>query len=334
MVRLSRRHLVTGGLAGLGLAAPISQALAQAIEAIDEPAVVPSAKPAAPLPAVIPADETAEVDTAMDNDRILRLTAQVMINGQGPFEFVVDTGANKSVISSALAARLGLPAGRSMKVYTTVGPVETPSAHVDLLQVGDRVMRRANVPVLPVTGLRADGMLGVDWLKGERLILDIANRRLEIRKPGRAGPAGTVVPARMKSGQLTIVDADMNGRGRINAMIDSGSEVTMGSPELRLLAAQHNPTFERELQPISMIDASNRTFMGQYGFLPFVRIGGVQFGNLPIVFTNKTSVIDLWGMANQPTVILGMDVLRQFSRVELDFSQSKVGFTVLEAKRA
>jgi hypothetical protein len=195
-------------------------------------------------------------------------------------------------------------------------------------------MRRANVPVLSAAGLRADGMLGVDWLKGERLILDIANQRLEIRKPGRGSLAGTVVPARLRSGQLTIIDADMNGRGHINAMIDSGSEVTMGSPQLRVLAGLHDPLFERDLQPISMIDASNRVFTGQYGFLPFVRIGGVQFGNLPIVFTSKTDVIDLWGLTGQPTVILGMDVLRQFSRVELDFSQSKVGFTVLETKRA
>lgn len=41
-------------------------------------------------------------------DRIGRILAPVMINGQGPFRFVVDTGATHSVVSVHLVGRLGL----------------------------------------------------------------------------------------------------------------------------------------------------------------------------------------------------------------------------------
>jgi predicted aspartyl protease len=322
---LSRRGIVAGGLAGLGLADPFARALAQVAPA-EGPAVIPGA-------AVAPADESAEVDLAIGEDRIRRLTAPVMINGQGPFDFMVDTGSNRSVISASLAARLNLPKGRPLRVYTTAGSSEFPSVLTDTLQVGDRVMRRANVPVLSAAGLRGDGILGVDWLKGERLILDLLNERLEIRKPGRApmSSGATVVPARLRSGQLTIIDADLNGRGRISCLIDSGSEVSMGNQLLRELAHRDNPSFEKDLQPITMVDAANRAFEAQYGFLPFVRIGGVQFGNLPVAFAD-TPLLRLWGLERSPAIMLGMDIIRQFARVEMDFSQSRVGFTVLEAR--
>lgn len=220
-------------------------------------------------------------------------------------------------------------------MFTTVGSLQAPSVNIDTLQVGDRVMRRARVPVLSARGLRADGMLGVDWLKGERLVLDMINSRLEIRKPGRSpmSQGATVVPARLRSGQLTIIDADLNGRGNISCLVDSGSEVTIGNSRLRELAALRNPGFERELSTITLIDVSNRSFEAQWGYLPFVRVGGVQFGNLPVAFADPP-LFRLWNLDRTPAVMLGMDIIRQFARVEMDFSQRRVGFTVLEAQRA
>ena len=324
-IRLSRRLMVSGGLAGLSFANPMAQALAQAAPGGEGPAIIPSVG--------APADESAPVDVMTMNDKVQRLTAPVMIDGKGPFDFFLDTGATRSAISSGLATQLGLARGNPVKVYTMTGPQQTPTVMLDSLQVGDRVQRKLTVPVLPTLGLRADGVLGVDWLKGERLTIDFIKERLEIRKPGREPLAtdGTVVPARLRAGQLTIIDADLNGRGRINAMIDSGSEVSIGNDLLRALAGADNAKFEDEMQFVDLVDASNRQFKGEMGFLPFVRIGGVQFGNLGVVFA-ATPLLKLWGMDKQPSVMMGMDVMRQFSKVEMDFGQSKVGFTMRQAQ--
>src|SRR5262249_55504949 len=37
-----------------------------------------------------------------------RVVAPISVNGQGPFRFIVDTGANRSVLSQALSDQLGL----------------------------------------------------------------------------------------------------------------------------------------------------------------------------------------------------------------------------------
>ena len=57
----------------------------------------------------------------MLSDLCSRMTAPVRINGQGPFPFVVDTGANRTVISAELAARLGLSKGPDQAVNDAAG---------------------------------------------------------------------------------------------------------------------------------------------------------------------------------------------------------------------
>ncbi len=318
--RISRRGLIAGGFAG---AATAPAAWAQeAMQAQGETPILPSTQ----------LDETeTDVDTQTDN-KSMRMTAPVMLNGKGPYDFFLDTGANRSAISSSTASRLGLRRGRAMRIHTLLGPVEVPSAQLDRLQVGDRTQSNLTVPVLPDGGVTgADGILGIDWLKGQRLTLDMLGDRLEIRKTRVAMYTGsTVVPARLRHGQLTIIDADVNGRGRLNCMIDSGSEVSVGNTLLRTLASSRSDKFEKSIQTIDLIDAANRRFQGQMGYLPFVRIGGVQFGNLPVVFADS-GLLTMWGIEKEPSLMLGMDILVQFSRIEMDFGQSRVGFSLANA---
>lgn len=317
--KISRRGLIAGGFAGAATA-PVAWA---------QDAIPPAAE--APILPSTQLDET-ETDVDTERDKALRMTAPVMLNGQGPFEFFLDTGANRSAISGSTASRLGLRRGGAMRIHTLIGSVEVPSAHLDRLTVGDRVQRNLTVPVLPDGGISgADGLLGIDWLKGQRLTLDMEADRLEIRKTRVAMQRGaTVVPARLRHGQLTIIDADVNGRGRLNCMIDSGSEISIGNSHLRTMAASRSERFEKSIQMIDLIDAANRRFKGEMGYLPFVRIGGVQFGNLPVVFADST-LLKLWGIDKEPSLMLGMDILVQFSRVEMDFGQSRVGFSLANA---
>lgn len=324
--RISRRGLMVGGFLG---AAGVSSAWGQELQNAVLQTQAPEAAEAPVLPSAALEDADTSVDTGVD--RAMRLTAPVKLNGQGAFEFLLDTGANRSAISAGTADRLGLRRGKPMRIHTMLGPADTPSAIVSELVVGDRVLKNLHVPVLPNGGVAADGLLGIDWLKGQRLILDIQGDKLEIRKTRSAmEPGATIVPARLKHGQLTIIDADVNGRGRLNCMIDSGSEVSVGNNHLRVLAASRSDKFEKSVVNVTMLDAVNRRFAAQMGFLPFVRIGGVQFGNLPVVFA-ETKLLSLWGIENQPSLMMGMDVLKEFSKVEMDFGMSRVGFSLAQA---
>ena len=113
-----------------------------------------------------------------------RMTAAVGVNGAGPYPFVVDTGANQSVISAELATQLGLPAGDSQALNGVAGVQMTPTARANL-QIGDRRADQVLLSVLPAAAIGGPGMLGLDQLDGGRLTLDFRRQTLPASTPGR-----------------------------------------------------------------------------------------------------------------------------------------------------
>lgn len=304
----TRRHAALGLLAAGALPAG---ALAQtaSIEAPDEDA--------APT----------KLDTGWSQNQ--HMMAPVSINGQGPFSFLLDTGANVSCVSNRLLDRLALISRETARVHTVVGVRQRPIVVLDHLQIGPRNRRNVRAPALPLKGTDVDGVLGVDWLKGQRLVLDFKQQKMEITRsrsdeshPGRI----VVVPARRRHGQLTIVDADLGGK-RISAIIDSGAQGTLCNTKLRdLVRAQEERSGKRQPpQFVRMETVAGESFIGESVFLPFLRLGGLQLGNVPVTHADM-HVFDIWGLKDSPALVLGMDLLNQFEQVSLDFGRSAVRF--------
>lgn len=212
-----------------------------------------------------------------------------------------------------------------------VGVKERPSVFIDTLKVGTRNQRRIRAPSLPSFGGHVDGVLGIDWLKGQRLVLDFRRKSIEITasRHENASVTRVIVPARRRLGQLTIVDADLGGH-KISAMIDSGSQATMCNTPLRDLVNKmeaHEP-FRRQHETVKLETIAGESFSGEMFYLPFLRLGGLQLGNVPVVYAD-THVFDLWGLKEQPAIVLGMDLLTQFDAVALDFGRSQVRFDLM-----
>lgn len=315
---LSRRHAAAGLLALGSAALPLSRALAQAM---------PDAPGAGDEPPT-------QVD--IGRDAFEHMMAPVTINGQGPFLFLMDTGANVSCISRDLAQRLKLAPLPPAPVHTVVGVRERPAVLIDTLQVGDRSRRRVHAAALALDkGL--EGVLGVDWLDGQRLEMGFKAKSLAITRSkvdiAREG-AVAVVPARRRYGQLTIVDADLGGR-RINAMIDSGSQMTICNSALRAMVSATNRRAGTSdaYSRVGMETLLGESFTGEMIYLPFMRLGGLQLGNVPVVYSDM-HVFELWGLKDKPAVILGMDLLTQFDTVALDFGRSQVRFDLAQTQMA
>lgn len=305
------RRRFTLGLTAAALAVPAERARAQS---------VPSSPEAEP---VVEGREDAE-RVATSRDASTRLLAPVTINNQGPFPFLVDTGANRSCLSTSLAQRLNLPSGGDVSVHTVVGVKKRPSVLIDRLKLGDRTQRRVRAPVLTIPEQGLDGVLGIDWLKGRRLVLDFKGKGLEIgpslTEPDQ--PNRVIVPARRRFGQLTLVDAGVGDR-RISAMIDSGSEISIANSALRrVLPPSATPEKVERLQLTSL---TGETFFGDLLYIPFLRLGGLTIGNVGVVFTDA-HIFKLWELDRTPSIILGMDLLTQFTSVALDFGRSTVRF--------
>src|SRR5262245_56308313 len=90
----------------VAVALALSGGWASALSPAPTEPVYSTAVAPAPAPAAAPAGP--EFATRTTFDRIGRIVAPVMVNGQGPFKFMVDTGANHSLISTAIAERLGI----------------------------------------------------------------------------------------------------------------------------------------------------------------------------------------------------------------------------------
>jgi predicted aspartyl protease len=308
------RRQVGMGLAAAGVLGATTPAWGQAAASAAPPAELPD-------PQVEGGDDPSRVATGRDT--ALRMVAPVTLNGQGPFSFLVDTGANRSCISQSLAERLNIEAGAPVSVRTVVGARMRSSVLVDRLQLGAKTQRRVRAPVLPMKGADGDGVLGVDWLKNRRLVLDFNGHGLEITAPMTETPSDNrvIVPARRRSGQLTMVDADVGGR-RISAMIDSGSQLSIGNSALREVLPAH---LGEKAERIQLTTLLGEPFAGDQLYLPFLRLGGLTLGNVPVVFC-ESQIFALWQLQKTPTIILGMDLLSQFTSVALDFGRSTVRF--------
>ncbi len=99
------------------------------------------------------------------------MTTQVKVNGQGPFTFLVDTGADTTVVSPKLAQQLGLKGTKPIDVTGFCGlekGTQTQLSQLSLQQVqSDRVDAVIlNSPVLQVVGV--DGIIGQNVLNRYR----------------------------------------------------------------------------------------------------------------------------------------------------------------------
>lgn len=331
-------------VAGMGLGAPLfaplllnGRALAQGAAVTPSTTTVTVPPPGAQTTPLEPAAEPSpaaggeaepQTDLPTTDTNSSHILAPVMVNGQGPFQFLVDTGANRSAIGSVVATQLGLKQGPPVKLHTVAGERSRPTVILDELKVGERVQRRIRVPTFPISGITADGVLGVDWLKNRRLAFQFKTKRLEITAsraedvPAVFDRSAVVVPARLRSGQITIVDADLSGK-KIAAMIDTGGQLSLGNNALRdMILTSQNPG---KSQAMDLITVTGERLTGELLYVPFIRLGGLLLGNVPIVFA-RVHVFSLWKMEREPAIILGMDLLRQFDAISLDFGRARVRF--------
>lgn len=260
-------------------------------------------------------------------DMYKRMTSAVHVGGEGPFAFVVDTGANQSVISSELVAQLGLQLGETLPLNGVAGVQPTPTVSTQL-QLGDRRVRDVTLYVLPGSAIGGTGMLGLDQLDGVRLTLDFQHETLTIDSgPALPGAGASYqMKAHRRDGQLTLVDADVAGI-KVTAFLDSGAQDTIGNMVLRQMAITRYPM--TLLRRLPIISVTGQTIDAEFADLPTFRIGGAHVESWPIAFADL-HIFRLWNLVDRPAILIGVDVLSRFETVCLDFRHDEVGFRLPE----
>ena len=314
MRTIDRRALAAGlglGLAGAGAARARSSEFRTTDPNVP---IVAQVKPSGDM-----ANQT--IETARDPYR--RMTAPVLLNRTGPYFFVVDTGANQSVVSQEIATALALKPGPILPLHGVAGVEDTPTAIVPEVKIGSTIDKDVLMPVLPRAAIGADGILGVDRLRNQRLTLDFRRHKLDIERSHYAElpPFTSSVPGRQRSGQLTIVDADLAGI-HVSAFLDSGAERTIGNMALLELAVLRNPT--SKFFEVPVISVTGKTLPGKVALLPVLRLGVVRLVDIAVTFADL-HVFQIWGL-EKPAILVGMDALTAFDSVTLDFGRAEVWF--------
>src|SRR5204862_4027775 len=169
----------------------------------------------------------------------------VEVNGEGPFEFILDTGAGTSLISSELGQKLNLKILGSSDGQGAGGAVSVSLAKLSSLVVASMKLDDVDVGVVDLSqigkavGAKIDGDLGYNFLKHFRITLDYRQNEIRFDDPKRFEPVGrsaavTEVSMRLASPAkpLLLVDVQANGRGPFQFAIDTGTSTTAITPEL------------------------------------------------------------------------------------------------------
>jgi predicted aspartyl protease len=262
---------------------------------------------------------------ALGVDRADRMTVPVRVDGSAEYPFVIDTGAERTVISRQLAKRLNLASGPVRTLVTVSGSGSVNTVILPSLELSGSKVKEIEAPALDQMHLGAHGMLGIDSLQTRRVLLDFKKNEMKVvtsRRREVVDPDTIVVQARSRFGQLILVDSRLMGE-RIQVVIDTGAQTSIGN--LALLKRLTDKKKKLLLTPVTLTSVTGQSMQAQYAQIPRIQIAGVDMNNIPVAFTDAEP-FRRFGLANKPALLLGMDALRLFDRVSVDFANKQVRF--------
>jgi predicted aspartyl protease len=272
---------------------------------------------------VPPADSTQPEQIALENERNGRVTVPVTIQGTGPYRFMVDTGAQATVVSSALADRLGLTERRPATLVGLASTAAVETAVVAHLSLGSREFDIRTAPIIPAENLGgADGILGLDSLQDQRVLIDFVHNKILVADAKTLGGNRgyeIIVRARRKLGQLIITNARVNGI-ETDVIIDTGSQGSVGNPALLERLSHADGLGENTMTDVNGQELTAAVKVGRK-----VQIDGITLNSIPILFAEAPPFRAL-GLDKRPALILGIDELKLFRRVAIDFDKREVLF--------
>lgn len=312
-------------------------ALWLAIAALTGDASIAADTPKFPKPVAVPPNPMPPLAPAVIDNQLLiggedvnakkdntRMTVEVRVNGRGPYQFLVDSGADSSVVGLRIARDLQLPLGSTTVLHGMTGSAVVGRVLVDELQLGSTTIRDLEIPALSETDLGGAGMLGIDALVQQRLMMDFEKRVIkaeDARQPARMMDGEIVVTARRRRGQLILTQVSAAGLP-VEAVIDTGSEITIGNLALRDRLIRGN---RRKFVTVTAVGVTGVAAKLQVARVAELRVGSVTLRDVPIAFADVPP-FKVFGLENQPALLLGTDLLDTFRRVSLDFRARKVRF--------
>lgn len=261
-------------------------------------------------------------------DRSDRMTVQVRINGNEAVPFIVDTGAERTVIANDLARKLALEAGPILTLATISGRYEVNSFFIDSISTASVNLQGIEAPGLERANLGAYGLLGIDSLEDNRVHLDFEHQTMDVL-PSRRTRGKTklengmiVVQAKRKAGRMILSSAKIDGM-KVDIILDTGAQSSMGNVALRNKLRRRDRNFD--FIPVKLKSVTGTILTGDFTQIREIDVGGLTIRDMPMTFADNYAFTAL-NLQDRPAILLGMDALKLFDRVLIDFGNRRVGF--------
>jgi predicted aspartyl protease len=255
-------------------------------------------------------------------DKIGRVWAPVMINGQGPFRLVLDTGASESAITAPVASGLQLTPDLSHAVLLrgVAGSAVVPTVRADSLSVGDLGIAPATLPIVADALGGAQGVLGTAGLSDKRIEIDFRHDRITIaRSHGQRAPPEFITLALERSDPGLLMVRGSVDLVRVHAVIDTGAERSIGNEALRraLVSRRAQGTVNQ------IIDVNTDVQTGEMFASPPIMLGGVEIRGARITY-GEVRIFEHWQLAREPTLLIGMDALGLLDALIIDYRRREL----------
>lgn len=258
----------------------------------------------------------------IERDLYNRMTVPVRIGSSGPFDFLIDTGSERTVLSREVASVLGLAISGKGTVVGVAGSVPVDLVDVDEISLGKRTYYTLTAPLLDEQFIGADGIVGIDSLQDQRVLIDFAANHMVVGDAVKLGGSrgfDIVVKAKRRSGQLIMANAIIDGV-KTDIVIDTGSDTSIGN-----IALRNALTRRRKMQSTVLFSVTGQSIGAEMGMASTIDVEGLKLHNVNMSFADSPAFHRL-SLVRRPALLMGMSQLRLFKRVAIDFSLRRILF--------
>jgi predicted aspartyl protease len=249
------------------------------------------------------------------------LVADVTLNGEGPFSFIIDTGATRSIVFSSLASKLGL-AGADLPPHRVIGI--SSSGLFPTYVVGELAIGAARITSLVTVVLddwrsgpdSPQGVIGLDFLASYPIVFDAVTREMQVHAAGHSAALDErgwqTVPLQRRdfgldSGELFVLEAWI-GRIQIDFLLDLGAGGTIVNSQAFKPRGVRRSQSNFELESSNIIDALKKSAAGVRVDVDQIRTRGGAWRNHSIV-VHDASVFAELGQSETPFGLFGSDMV-------------------------